>query len=39
MRKVIKNERYKAIMFLVLASVLWSTGGILIKAVNWNLQL
>lgn len=36
MRKVIKNERYKAIMFLVLASVLWSTGGILIKAVNWN---
>lgn len=31
-----KNERLKAIIFLVIASVLWSTGGILIKLVDWN---
>ena len=36
MEKVYKNERYKAIVFLVIASILWSTGGILIKVVNWN---
>lgn len=31
-----KNTRLKAIMFLIGASVLWSTGGILIKLVDWN---
>jgi len=36
MDKVLRNERYKAIVFLVLASILWSTGGILIKLVDWN---
>jgi drug/metabolite transporter (DMT)-like permease len=36
MKKIFKNDRYKAILFLVLASILWSTGGILIKAVDWN---
>jgi len=36
MDRVFRNERYKAIIFLVLASILWSTGGILIKLVDWN---
>ncbi|MCT4605954.1 MAG: DMT family transporter [Marinisporobacter sp.] len=31
-----KNERGKALIFLIIASVLWSTGGILIKLVDWN---
>lgn len=31
-----KNQRYKSIIFLIIASVLWSTGGILIKLVDWN---
>tara|TARA_Y100000588_G_scaffold373826_1_gene448130 strand:- start:164 stop:1027 length:864 start_codon:yes stop_codon:yes gene_type:complete len=31
-----KNNRVKAIIFLVLAAVLWSSGGILIKLVDWN---
>lgn len=30
------NERYKAIILLAVTSVLWSTGGILIKMVDWN---
>lgn len=30
------NERLKSIIFLIIASVLWSTGGILIKLVDWN---
>lgn len=30
------NERVKAIIALIIASVLWSTGGILIKLVDWN---
>lgn len=32
----LKRDRYKAIMLLAASSVLWSTGGILIKMVNWN---
>lgn len=36
MKELFKNDRYKAMLFLVLASILWSTGGILIKAVDWN---
>ncbi len=31
-----KNTRLKAILCLIGAAVLWSTGGILIKLVDWN---
>jgi drug/metabolite transporter (DMT)-like permease len=31
-----KTERTKAIIALVIAAVLWSTGGMLIKLINWN---
>lgn len=31
-----KNDRIKSIIFLVIASMLWSTGGILIKLIDWN---
>lgn len=31
-----KSQRKKSILFLIAASVLWSTGGILIKLVDWN---
>ncbi len=31
-----KNNHIRAVIFLVLASILWSTGGILIKLVDWN---
>jgi len=30
------NSRLKAILYLILAAVLWSSGGILIKLVDWN---
>lgn len=33
---IFKNEKVKSIIFLIIASVLWSTGGILIKLVDWN---
>ena len=29
-------QRRRAIIFLIIASVLWSLGGLLIKLVNWN---
>jgi drug/metabolite transporter (DMT)-like permease len=29
-------QRRQAIIFLIIASVLWSLGGLLIKLVNWN---
>ncbi|MDZ7362411.1 MAG: DMT family transporter [candidate division KSB1 bacterium] len=29
-------QRRRAIIFLVIASLLWSLGGLLIKLVNWN---
>lgn len=29
-------QRRKSILFLIAASILWSTGGILIKLVDWN---
>ncbi len=29
-------QRRRAIRFLIIASVLWSLGGLLIKLVNWN---
>jgi len=31
-----KMERSKAILALIIAAVLWSTGGMLIKLINWN---
>src|SRR5690348_3811489 len=31
-----KNERTKSIAFLLMAAILWSSGGILIKLVHWN---
>lgn len=30
------NQRTKATIYLVLASLLWSTGGVLIKYIPWN---
>lgn len=30
------NQRTKAITYLVLAALLWSTGGVLIKYIPWN---
>src|SRR5512142_2711705 len=29
-------ERRKAVLFLVLAATLWSTGGVMIKAISWG---
>ncbi len=29
-------ERRRAILFLILAATLWSTGGLLIKAISWS---
>ncbi len=29
-------ERRKAVLFLVLAATLWSTGGLMIKAISWG---
>jgi drug/metabolite transporter (DMT)-like permease len=31
-----KTERTKAIIALIIAAVLWSTGGMLIKLIDWN---
>src|SRR5512147_2170407 len=30
------TERRKAILFLILAAVLWSTSGVLVKALDWQ---
>lgn len=35
-KSIIKNDRYKGIIAVLIASSLWSTGGILIKQVDWN---
>ncbi len=32
----LKNDRFRSIIFLVLASLLWSLGGLLIKSIQWN---
>lgn len=32
----IKNDRFRSIIYLVTASLLWSTGGLLIKSIKWN---
>lgn len=29
-------ERRKAVLFLILAATLWSTGGLMIKAIDWQ---
>lgn len=31
-----KNDRTRSIIFLVIASLLWSLGGLLIKSIKWN---
>lgn len=31
-----KNDRFRSIIFLILASLLWSLGGLLIKSIKWN---
>lgn len=36
MEQNIKNDRLKGIMAAIIASILWSTGGIFIKLVDWN---
>ncbi len=33
-----KNNRFRSIVFLVAASLLWSSGGLLIKSVHWNVM-
>jgi drug/metabolite transporter (DMT)-like permease len=30
------SERRKAILFLILAAILWSTAGVLVKALDWG---
>ena len=30
------TERRKAILFLLLAAILWSTAGVMVKALNWQ---
>ena len=30
------TERRKAIMFLILAAILWSTAGVFVKAIDWS---
>ncbi|HEX8990555.1 MAG TPA: DMT family transporter [Anaerolineales bacterium] len=30
------SERRKAVLFLILAAALWSTGGVMIKAISWG---
>ena len=31
-----KEKRYKAIGFLIATSILWSSGGLLLKMISWN---
>jgi drug/metabolite transporter (DMT)-like permease len=31
-----RGERYKAIGFLIVTAILWSSGGLLIKWISWN---
>jgi drug/metabolite transporter (DMT)-like permease len=31
-----RGKRYKAISFVVVAAILWSSGGLLIKWISWN---
>ncbi|NLX62010.1 MAG: DMT family transporter [Tissierellia bacterium] len=34
--KAADKNRYKGIIYVAIASILWSTGGLLIKLSNWN---
>lgn len=34
--KKLKNDRFRSILFLIFAALLWSLGGLLIKSVKWN---
>lgn len=36
MREIIHSSRFKGIMSAVIASVLWSIGGLLVKLLDWN---
>lgn len=31
-----KNDRFRSIIYLVIAALLWSSGGLLIKSIQWN---
>jgi len=31
-----KNDRFRSILLLIIAALLWSLGGLLIKSVKWN---
>mgnify|MGYP001011516208 FL=1 len=35
-KKAVDKNRYKGIVFAVIASILWSTGGLLVKLSNWH---
>ena len=30
------TQRYKAVLYLIITAILWSTGGLLIKWISWN---
>jgi len=32
----VETKRNTAIKYMIIASVLWSIGGIFIKLINWN---
>ena len=36
MKEIIHSSRFKGIMSAVIASVLWSIGGLLVKLLDWN---
>lgn len=36
LREESRGERYKAISFLIVTAILWSTAGLLIKLISWN---
>ena len=33
---ILDKQRAKAVLFLVMAALLWSSGGFLIKSIHWN---
>ena len=36
MKEIIHSSRFKGIMLVLIASVLWSIGGLLVKLLDWN---
>jgi len=36
MREYARSQRFKGIILAIIASVLWSIGGLLVKLLNWN---